>query len=115
MQFLVHSMKFLTHVDRFVAFVCANFSTPPPGKDKQDLLAAELQRQWQQRSLDLIKSLLERLEPVDGVVLMGGCALNVAANQFIQDSLKMEADQFLKHVLLLSMPLIILGGGLSFF
>eukprot|EP00435_Cladocopium_sp_Y103_P054806 s44_g18.t1 len=42
------------------------------GKDKQDLLAAELQRQWQQRSLDLIKSLLERLEPVDGVVLMGG-------------------------------------------
>ena len=90
----------LRNFDRFVAFVCGPhiFSNPLPGKDKQDLLAAELQRQWQQRSLDLIKSLLERLEPVDGVVLMGGCALNVAANQFIQDSLKMEADHFLKHV-----------------
>ena len=60
------------------------------GKDNQDLLAAELQRQWQQRSLELIQSLLKKLGPVDGVVLMGGCALNVAANQFIEDELKME-------------------------
>ena len=31
---------------------------------------------------------------VDGVVLMGGCALNVQANQFIADSLGMEAPLF---------------------
>ena len=59
--------------------------------DNQHLLAAELQRQWQQRSLHVIQSLLDKLEtPVDGLVLMGGCALNVQANEFIQETLGME-------------------------
>ncbi len=59
--------------------------------DNQHLLAAELQRQWQQRSLQVIQSLLDKLEtPVDGLVLMGGCALNVQANEFIQESLGVE-------------------------
>lgn len=37
------------------------------------------------------QSLLDKLEtPVDGLVLMGGCALNVQANEFIQETLGME-------------------------
>ena len=49
-------------------------------KDNQYLLAGELQRQWQQRSFKLLESLLEKIDsPVDGIVLVGGCALNVQA------------------------------------
>eukprot|EP00438_Fugacium_kawagutii_P034372 Skav204877 [mRNA] locus=scaffold2602:44188:45960:+ [translate_table: standard] len=61
-------------------------------KQNQELLAAELQKQWQQRSLKLIRTLLDALgtQPVDGLVLVGGAALNVVANQYIQDTLGME-------------------------
>jgi len=60
-------------------------------KDNQYLLAGELQRQWQQRSFKLLESLLEKIDsPVDGIVLVGGCALNVQANQFIEDNLGLQ-------------------------
>eukprot|EP00439_Symbiodinium_sp_Y106_P038770 s2117_g4.t1 len=58
-------------------------------------IAAELQRQWEERSRSLIQDLLERLTPhhkVDGVVMMGGCALNVQANQYIHDWLENTSE-----------------------
>ncbi|CAE7949189.1 unnamed protein product, partial [Symbiodinium sp. KB8] len=58
-------------------------------------IAAELQRQWEERSRSLIQDLLERLTPhhkVEGVVMMGGCALNVQANQYIHDWLENSSE-----------------------
>ena len=59
--------------------------------DGQMRLAAEVQFQFQRRLLLHIQGLLKQLRQasiqVEGIVLTGGCALNVLANQLIQENL----------------------------
>ena len=54
-------------------------------------LAAEVQFQFQHRLLLRIRSLLKQVSQacvqVEGIVLTGGCALNVLANQLIRENL----------------------------
>ena len=58
-------------------------------------LAAEVQFQFQHRLLLHIRSLLKQLSQasvqVEGIVLTGGCALNVLANQLIRENLTQGA------------------------
>ena len=59
--------------------------------DGQMRLAAEIQFQFQHRLMLHIKSMLRQLSQediqVEGIVLTGGCALNVLANQLIREEL----------------------------
>ena len=59
-------------------------------KDGQKRLAAEMQMQFQKRFVQVVSKMLEQLRLaktyVEGIVLTGGCALNVLTNQLIRDT-----------------------------
>lgn len=65
--------------------------------DGQKRLAAEIQAQFQKRLYRMISGMLEQLKAarthVEGIVLTGGCALNVITNQLIRDTLTKEGQK----------------------
>merc|ERR1712107_505561 len=64
------------------------------GTEMRQVLAASIQAEFEEISLNLVSTALEFVnaqQDVEGIVLVGGCALNVLANQRIRENLTMAS------------------------